>query len=442
MSSTKSFKRINSLSFTPNNKYFSLSTTDGWSICSTKPFQKLLQRKIPNCSISLCSLLSGSNIVALVGSGSENEFPNSTLLLYDDSQEKTILTLKFNYAITAVKVTHFELIVCTGTALFLYSLRDLTPLGQYATYDNPNGIVDILIDPTTNSLSLLATLGVQKGELKILRLANESTKAFNFKAFTNEINCMSLSKKGEMIAVTSNLKPDIIRIFNCADRVSLIFELKKPSKIKKIVLSNLIVGTKNTKKSELSLNSQKETTKKKKSKEKQSTNSEITSISFNIDNSLLATSDSNGNIIIYSLARVLHKVDRFNHINNRSQQKNDHNTICGETGRELSFRVLLDYAEWENISIKTQSLHRSIVTFKGREKLYMITQDGLFNQIRILITTGEIILTQNIWFSGKNKKKNSLKQKFKNVKKKNIHSNIGKEFNKTKNNNEKIINKK
>ncbi|KAJ6253773.1 wd repeat domain phosphoinositide-interacting protein [Anaeramoeba flamelloides] len=148
--------------------YFTVSTDQCWSVYQCTPFQRKIQRKIEG-GFSNVSMLSNSNIFALVGNDQSSEYSKKNLFIYDDSEQTNLLQLKFNEPIVSAYISHNEIFVIFKNGIQVYSLNTLELVLQTKCYENPNGLFDFAEDTKTNKFKCFVTLGPTKGTVAIKR---------------------------------------------------------------------------------------------------------------------------------------------------------------------------------------------------------------------------------------------------------------------------------
>jgi len=83
--------------------------------------------------------------MALVGGGDSPKWPKNKVIVWDDLKEKIIGELSFNAEIKSVRINRAILIVILFCKTYIFNFTDLTLIDCLDTYDNPTGIIDVVI---------------------------------------------------------------------------------------------------------------------------------------------------------------------------------------------------------------------------------------------------------------------------------------------------------
>ena len=75
--------------------------------------------------IKIIEILNKSNIIALVGNGSNANQSPKKVLIWDDLQQKVISEVKFNSDIKNVKINSFNLFIVCQNKIYVFNLNDL-----------------------------------------------------------------------------------------------------------------------------------------------------------------------------------------------------------------------------------------------------------------------------------------------------------------------------
>lgn len=105
-------------------------------------------------------MLYRSNLFALVGGGRNPKWTLNKLIIWDDSQEKSIGEIAFRSEIRAVKLRPTRIIVILDNKVYIYNLSDLKLLDFIETCSNPRGLCSL---NTEGHMTVLATLDKKIG---------------------------------------------------------------------------------------------------------------------------------------------------------------------------------------------------------------------------------------------------------------------------------------
>lgn len=159
--------------------------------------------------IKIIEILNKSNIIALVGNGSNTNQSPKKVLIWDDLQQKVISEVKFNSDIKNVKINSFNLFIVCQNKIYVFNLNDLKKKDDFTTYDNPKGVFSLSTYPEE---SIIAFPFNQRGYVGVKRYG-ESVKDFKFWAHSSGIGCVSLNREGNLICTASE-NGTLVRVFN------------------------------------------------------------------------------------------------------------------------------------------------------------------------------------------------------------------------------------
>lgn len=80
-----------------------MGTETGFRVFNTDPFKETFSRDLGG-GVGYVEMLYRSNILALVGGGTNPKAPLNSVLIWDDNQGKVIASLKFNSEVKSVKL--------------------------------------------------------------------------------------------------------------------------------------------------------------------------------------------------------------------------------------------------------------------------------------------------------------------------------------------------
>lgn len=187
---------------------FSCGTTNGFIIYNVDPFKETFRRIFPNGGIGIVEMLYRCNILAIVGGGKYPRYSLNKVMIWDDHQNKAIGELKFKSNVKAVKLRKDRIVVVLETKVYVYNFKDLKLLDNITTIMNPNGLVSLCTENTSN---ILAVPGLNHGYIRI-ELYNLQ-KSQLIKAHDASLSCFTLNSNGTLLASASE-KGTLIRIWN------------------------------------------------------------------------------------------------------------------------------------------------------------------------------------------------------------------------------------
>ncbi|XP_009363772.2 autophagy-related protein 18c [Pyrus x bretschneideri] len=205
------------LSVSWNQDYgcFSAGTSNGFRIYNCEPFKETFRRDLKSGGFKIVEMLFRCNILVLVGSGDNSQYPPNKVLIWDDHQSRCIGEFSFRSEVRAVKLRRDRIVVVLEHKIYGYNFKDLKLLHQIETVANPRGLCSLSHHPNT---SVLACPGLQRGQVRIEHFGLNLTKLIN--AHDSHIACLTLTMDGLLLATASN-KGTLIRIFNTMDGTRL-----------------------------------------------------------------------------------------------------------------------------------------------------------------------------------------------------------------------------
>lgn len=201
-------KEINYLSFNQNCTCINLGLDIGFQIFLLNPFKKSIERNIEG-GFSIVEILDRTNIISLVGAGTNEKYTTNKLIIWDESEEKIISEIKLNTEIKAVKIKIDTVIVMTREKIYLFDIPEFQNFDTIDLSLSDNFPRD-LISLSQNQL-ILSYLESTIGTIRIKFYNKSYTQVIQ--AHESFIVCMSLNYNGTLIATASD-KGTLIRIFN------------------------------------------------------------------------------------------------------------------------------------------------------------------------------------------------------------------------------------
>ncbi|KAJ9187747.1 hypothetical protein P3X46_003169 [Hevea brasiliensis] len=201
------------LSFNQDFGCFSTGTDHGFRIYNCDPFREIFRRDFERGGggIGVVEMLFRCNILALVGGGSNPQYPPNKVMIWDDHQSRCIGELSFRSEVRSVKLRRDRIIVVLEQKIFVYNFADLKLLHQIETIANSKGLCAVSHGAGT---LVLVCPGLQKGQIRVEHYASKRTKFIM--AHDSRIACFALTQDGQLLA-TASTKGTLVRIFNTAD---------------------------------------------------------------------------------------------------------------------------------------------------------------------------------------------------------------------------------
>ena len=206
-----SITQINTVSFTSDKFMFAFGTESGFYIYNIKPFEQVTNQKL-DFGILLIEIIDHSNLLIFVGDGKNINYPNNKVILWDDSQRKSIGEIKLNHPILNIKVNSDYLFVITIDHVFVFYTKTLTNKEKFETYNNnENGVFTLC---KNRRKTIFAFPNKELGYVNVIQFENEIEERKELKILTHvsQIACLTLSENGNFLSTASD-NGTLIRIF-------------------------------------------------------------------------------------------------------------------------------------------------------------------------------------------------------------------------------------
>ena len=299
-----------------------------------------------NGGVGKIEMLKKTNILALVGGGTNPCFSPKKIIIWDDHQGKIISILRFNKNVLNVRLTTEKIFGIIEDKIYIIDLNTLENKAVLETYDNPTGIIGMSNDEKNNKLIIAYPINYQ-GHVNIRNCINRKTSKDSkiINAHESRLACLSINKDGSLLATASD-KGTLIRIFTIQNGENI---------------ATFRRGTKN-----VSMNC----------------------ISFSLNNVFLGCTSDGGTVHIFSIVNLMKKKGENNQLNDVNT-----NTIKGndfsedEPKNTKSFKFLgkiggflkFDYIEQERSFAQLRIQEKnSLLSFGNENVIYAITLDGKY----------------------------------------------------------------
>jgi hypothetical protein len=207
------------IGFNEDFQCFFSGTESGFYIYNSNPFMERFHREMDG-GIGIVELLGKSNIVALVGGGTNPKYSPTHVVIWDDYQNTPIAKLEYNSEVCAIRCRGQRILVLLTNKTMLYNFADLKLIAQYETCANPKGLCTMI---SNNNHTVIAIPGCKPGDLRIEMV--ESKRSFAINAHMTPLSNIAMTMDGKLCA-TSSERGTLIRIWNCEDG-SLYRELRR-----------------------------------------------------------------------------------------------------------------------------------------------------------------------------------------------------------------------
>lgn len=207
--------RLLSVAWNQDCGCFAAGTSNGFRIFNCEPFKETFRRDLKSGGFGIVEMLFRCNILALVGGGSNVQYPPNKVMIWDDHQSRCIGEFAFRSDVRSVKLAKDYIVIVLERKIFVYNFTDLKLLYQIDTLSNPKGLCCLSHHSNT---SVLACPGVHQGHVRVEHFGLKMAKTIA--AHDSHISCMSLTMDGLLLA-TASTKGTLIRIFNTMDGTRL-----------------------------------------------------------------------------------------------------------------------------------------------------------------------------------------------------------------------------
>ncbi|KAJ9696451.1 hypothetical protein PVL29_008601 [Vitis rotundifolia] len=209
------------ISFNQDYGCFATGTDRGFRVYTCDPFREIFRRDLDRGGgIGVVEMRLVSNLMALVGGGSDPQYPLNKVMIWDDYESRCIGELSFRSEVRAVRLQLDRIVVVLEQKIFVYNFADLKLLHQMETIANPKGLC--AVSQVAGSIVLVCP-GLQKGQVRVEHYASKRTKFIA--AHESRIASFALTMDGQLLATASS-KGTLVRIYNTMDGV-LLQELRR-----------------------------------------------------------------------------------------------------------------------------------------------------------------------------------------------------------------------
>ena len=311
------------ISFNQESSCFCVGTETGFRIYNSYPLKLSCKRKMDG-GIGIIEMFSRSNILALVGGGSNPNFDKNKVILYDDSKEKIVTEIIVTYNVLNVKLKRTMVFISGDNQINVFSFaNNYLKIDTVYTYENKSGILGIALESNVNLICYPSAVGeVTLKNYDIKKEDKYETKTI--KAHNNEIMALALNNDGSLLA-TASKQGTVIRIYQTKD-TALIQELRRGTQY-----------------------------------------SEIFSLAFNYNSKYLACSSSQGTIHVFC-------------VKNDENETQNQKSIIGKFVGFFGFNNQYLNSEWSFAQYHLSLKSKSVIAFKtlSFNNIIVLTYDGKY----------------------------------------------------------------
>ena len=181
-------------------------TGKGFYIFSGIPFNVSFYRDF-NSEIKIIEMLYCTNILALVGTGSNSNYPPSKVIIWDDHQTKIIGEINFKSDVKGIRLRKDKIAIALEKKVYIYNCHNLKIFEMFDTEVNPLGLLAMSVMGNL----IVISLGMNKGEIRIMRYDEE----INIEKAAHKSTVVSLALIVDVkICATASVKGTLIRLFD------------------------------------------------------------------------------------------------------------------------------------------------------------------------------------------------------------------------------------
>lgn len=209
------------ISINQTHECIAIGTEIGFSIYNIDPY-KLRYKNHFGEGIGIVEILLKSNIVALVGGGSNPKFPINNLVIWDDNVKKDIIQYQMNSKILNIKLNMNFLLVSTNDNISIYNFHTGNLIREVILpYGNPGGIMALSAN-INNPFIVYPSPKI--GAVLIDKLSYDDHTSIPFsrtlECHNNPIKNINVSSDGNLL-VTASVVGTIIKIYDLINFVKL-----------------------------------------------------------------------------------------------------------------------------------------------------------------------------------------------------------------------------
>ncbi len=326
------------VTFNQDGTCFCVGTETGFMIYRSYPLKLKCKRDLGG-GIGIIEMVGCSNIIALVGGGTNPKYDNNKVILWDDSRCSIMAEILGTFEIHNIRIKKTTIFIIGKTEINVFKFGNIyLKVDSINTCQNQKGIFGISLDPKINIICYPTDIGkITIKNYNIKNKNNNSYKTDEIKAHQSEIVSLVMNYDGSLLASASK-QGTIIRIHQTKDN-TLIQELRR--------------GTKS---------------------------SEIYSLIFDIKSQYLACSSNTGTIHIFIVK---------NEQNNIQNQKSIFGTITSFLGIQSEYLN----SEWSFAQYRLEYKGKTVISFYNKDSIIVLTNDGKYYLGEFNIETGGECIT-------------------------------------------------
>ncbi|BFU23642.1 WD domain, G-beta repeat containing protein [Entamoeba histolytica HM-1:IMSS-B] len=200
--------KILTISVNQDFSCFAIGTTFGFRVFGIENgrFRERFKRTLKG-GVGIIELYHKSNMLALVGGGTNPAYEPNKVIIWDDYQGKPFGILDYPTEVRAVKLQKNYLFVVVDKKIYVYNFKDLRPLYQYDTGMNNKGLIAVSNDDG----KMIAFPSYQEGSIKLVNLETQSER--EVQAHIHMVSTMAFSPDSRSL-VTASAQGTLLRVWD------------------------------------------------------------------------------------------------------------------------------------------------------------------------------------------------------------------------------------
>jgi hypothetical protein len=132
--------KVLGIAFNQEGDCFSVATERGFKVFNTLPFQESVTRSLGG-SVSKVEMLGRSNILAIVGGGTNPKFSSKCVTIWDEAKSMKVGSLTFQEDIKSIKLCKDLIAIALEKKIYIHELTSLKKVKSFKTASNPKGVM-------------------------------------------------------------------------------------------------------------------------------------------------------------------------------------------------------------------------------------------------------------------------------------------------------------
>jgi WD40 repeat protein len=215
--------------FNADQTCFCIGTNAGFEIWNVSPFKLRYARDLGG--IGIVEMVDKSNILALVGGGTNPAYAKNKVMIWDDSMKKVIAELEFRSHVSLVRIYRSRILVATYNKIYVYCFSDLSLLYSSEIQEDTGYML-------AYSDKILAYPTLKSGYVQV-HFEQSSLNRPPFRAHDHKIGFLCLNREATLLATASS-QGTIIKIFSVLERknIAKLRRSKDPARITHMTFSS------------------------------------------------------------------------------------------------------------------------------------------------------------------------------------------------------------